>query len=1013
MQICKYFFILLVLAALGCGTSDGGNGDGWDGDADGGGGDGNATFVKPDGYASVTFFIDDTANQTYSSGQIEWKGSMIYDPQTNIILHDPTWAAEEGPYPVLYDDGPIADGGHERPGATAGDHIFSVEVYVKAADAFETIFQYGAINEWGNWIWEGQNGEFVLPAGHTGMIEAEGYYIHAFGTYDLIVTLDIAGLNDDFKPFDPATDKVYLKGSMNSWDPRQLLDNGQKGDQAAGDGIYTYHHAENLGDHDGMLFAGQHVQFVFMLNQLEYKRIDALSDGVSAQTNCAGPGVWEEVPIFMEPESRGRIKNTTVAICEGGGSVSVTSVVPSSGDPAGGTPVAVYGSAFADGAQVTFGGLSATDIQFVDPGQINCATPAHDAGSVAVRVTNPGGEFGELSDGFTYVQGDQPEILFLQPGSGSTTGGTLVTITGRRFMAGAQVTFGARDATEVSINSSQEIACRTPANSAGKVDVTVTNPGGLSAVFPEGFEYVVSTGPNIQRVEPGTGSTAGGDDVTVLGNGFDAGAAVYFDDISATDIVVSPPGAIACKTPPHAVGPVDVKVVNPNTQEDILTGGFRYEEPRIDWAILKWPLTMLLDTGETSPLVYGQVYEPGVTEGAGCGAAITAQLGYGAQGSDPVQNPGTWTWTDATCNAQCPDCGDNDEFQASFQIAAGGQYDYAYRFSLDSGQTWVVADSGGTQDGYQPAEAGRATVRGGGTDLEIWEVTPPAGTVLGGTPITVAGNAFENGAVISIDGEVLSTTFIDANTLEATTLSHAAGAVEVKVTNPDTEFVALPAGFNYVLRGTPDLDGEIGTDWDEAFLAGQNNAGSDWGQNHMDSLHVCFDDSNLYLGLTGWVDSGFGNAIVVYIDVDYGPATGVANMNTLTDTDGAIDNAISSKCNVTAGGFGAEFAVGTVGMAGVDAGSLVGEAGLRRFVSPGTPDNFDWLASTVVTSPTGVEAAIGLDVLLGGLPVEGVRLAVFARLLNADGQFLSNDTLPLDNPAAPDEVGNVFVFDLR
>jgi hypothetical protein len=114
MSIGKYWLILLALVALGCGTSDSGNPDGGDGDGDGGGGDGNATFVKPDGYASVTFFVDDTANQTYQSGQIEWKGSMVYDPQTNIILHDPTWAAEEGPYPVLYDDGPIADGGHER-----------------------------------------------------------------------------------------------------------------------------------------------------------------------------------------------------------------------------------------------------------------------------------------------------------------------------------------------------------------------------------------------------------------------------------------------------------------------------------------------------------------------------------------------------------------------------------------------------------------------------------------------------------------------------------------------------------------------------------------------------------------------------------------------------------------------------------------------------------------------------------------------------------------------------------
>lgn len=1021
MHVIKYFFIFLTMAlvAVGCGASESQPADGGDGDADGGGGDGNATFVKPEGYASVTFFVDDTANRTYQSGQIQWKGSLEYYPQTNIIIHDPTWAGEAGPYPVLYDDGPIADGGHERPGATADDYIFSVEVYVKADDAFETKFQYGVIDEWGNWIWEGENGEFVLPAGSTGMIEAEGYYIHAFGTYDLIVALDIAGLNEDFLPFDPGVDKVYLKGSMNSWYPRQLLDNGEKGDQAAGDGIYTYHHAENLGDHDGMLYAGQHVQFVFMLNQLEYKRIDALSDGVSARTNCAGPDAWGDVPIFMEPESRGRIKNTTVAVCEGGGSVSVTLVVPPSGDPAGETPVAVYGSAFADGAQVTFGGVSAGDVVFVDPGQINCTTPTHDPGSVAVRVTNPGGEFGELSDGFTYVQGDQPEILFLQPGTGSTGGGTLVTITGRRFMTGALVTFGSDAAVEVIVNGAQEITCRTPAHPAGRVDVTVTNPGDLSATFPDGFEYIVSTGPQVQRMEPAVGSVTGGDAVSVIGSGFAAGASVYFDDLPAQDVVVSPPGAIACTTPAHAAGLVDVKVVNPNTQEDVLQDGFRYEQPQVDWAVLRWPLSMLLNASETSPLVFGQVYEPGITAGASCGAAVTAQLGYGPQGSDPVLDPGTWTWTDAACNDQCTDCGDNDEFQASFQISQGGQYDYAYRFSLDAGQTWVVADSGGTQDGYQPSEAGQATVRGGGAELEIWGVTPAAGTVLGGTPITVAGNAFEDGAVVSVDGEVLSTTFVDANTLQATTLSRDAGVVEVKVTNPDTEFVALPTGYQFVLRGTPTLDGEIntstGSDWDDAFLAGQNNAGGNWNPNHMDSLYVCFDDANLYLGLSGWVESGIGNAMVVYIDVDYGPGTGVANMNTLTDADGGIDDAISSKCNVTTGGFGAEFAVATQGMAGVEAVELVAEAGLRLFVSPAAPDDFHWLLSTVKTSPTehGVEAAVPLDTLLGGLPQEGARLAVFARLLNSDGQFLSNDTLPMDNPASPEEVGNVFVFDVR
>ena len=546
----KYLsYALLGLAALGfaCGGAGGPSDGGHDGSDGADGGDGKATFVKPAGYASVTFWVDDTANRTYKSGDMEWKGSFIYDPLTNIIVYDASWAAEKGPYPPLFDDGPISEGGHEMPGAQADDHIFSAEVYVKAEEAIDRQFQYGLINEFDNWIWEGPNGSFIVPAGSTEQIDAQGYTIPRFGVYDLILELDTSKINSDFLPFDPESQKVYVKGTMNSWDPRQLLDNGQKGDRAAGDGIYTYHHAENLGPHDGLLFAGQHVQFVFMFDALEYKRLDALADGVSAWTNCAGSNQFDPVPILLEPESRGRIKNTTVVVCEGAGNVSVTSVVPAVGLPAGGETVTVYGSGFADGAQVTFGGVPATEIQFVGQGQLNCKTPAHDPGVVAVRVTNPNGDWGELANAFTYQSAEQPEILFISPQRGSTAGGTQVTITGRRFMSGATVKFANDDATSVVVTDSTTITCRTPAHAKGMVNVTVTNPGGLSAVFPSGFEYVESTGPVISGVNPNNGSTRGGETVNIIGSGFLNGATVTFDNTVATEILVNPREAFSAR----------------------------------------------------------------------------------------------------------------------------------------------------------------------------------------------------------------------------------------------------------------------------------------------------------------------------------------------------------------------------------------------------------------------------------------------------------------------------------
>ncbi|MBW2701424.1 MAG: IPT/TIG domain-containing protein, partial [Deltaproteobacteria bacterium] len=972
-------FLVLTFGLVACG---GGGGDTDAGIVDGvtdAGGDGQATFVKPEGYASVTFFIDDKANQTYASSDLQWKGSFVYDPTSNIITYDAAWAGELGPYPVLYDDGPIAAGGHEMPGATADDHVFSVEVYVQAPADLTQEFQYGAINEFGNWIWEGSNGSFDLVPGTTDRLDADGYYIHGFGTYDLRVTLDIAQLNADFLPFDPAVNRIYLKGSMNSWEKRQLLDNGQKGDVAADDGIYTYWHAENLGPHDGMLYVGQHVQFVFMIDNFEYKRGDALSDGVDASTNCAAPEQWDTVPIIMENESRGRIKNTTVIMCEGAGGLTLSSIVPGSGSPEGGTAVQVYGSGFAEGAQVFFGEAAASDVIFVSEGQINCSTPAHEAGSVTVAVVNPGGDRGELSAGFAFATGDQPEILFVQPSLGSSAGGTDVTITGRNFASGATVQFAGLDATDVLVAGQDSITCSTPAHAPGAVTVIVTNPGGLVASFPNGFEYSDSTGPVIQRVEPAVGASTGGTAVTIIGGGFSSGANVQFDGQNAGDIQVMNSGAIACTAPAHAEGVVDLRVVNPDQQEDVLVAGFVYEKPKVDWAAMIGPMTVSFLAGQSSPMIFAQVYEPDVTPGDGCTGQITVELGYGPVDSLPADddpNDPTWSWVAADCNVSCMSCDSNDEYMKELTIADGGNYQYAFRFSLD-GETWVYADGGsGTLDGYLADDAGQASVQGGGGELQLWTVEPPMGSILGGTAVTLAGAGFESGCEVFFNQLAIGTTFVDSNTLQITTPAHAQGPLQVRVVNPGASHpeTSLVGGYTYVLRHTPTIDGDLGVDWPAEHQVAENSTASSWGSNRLDALWVSFDDDNLYLGIQGWAEAN--NGIVIYLDKDFGSPNGIANMNDLTDEDGSIDALISSPIVVSAGGFAADFALASKGMASVTNPDLVQDAGLRGLIPV---DDFSWLGATVATSDVepgvgAVEIAVPWDSLfIGGLPGSGFR----------------------------------------
>jgi len=92
-------------------------------------------------------------------------------------------------------------------------------------------------------------------------------------------------------------------------------------------------------------------------------------------------------------------------------------------------------------------------------------------------------------------QGGTPVVQSVSPSSGPTSGGTGVTLTGKNFAAGAQVTFGGAAATNVTVRSSRKITATTPAHSAGTVDVTVTNPDGKSGTKTGGFTYTAPPQP--------------------------------------------------------------------------------------------------------------------------------------------------------------------------------------------------------------------------------------------------------------------------------------------------------------------------------------------------------------------------------------------------------------------------------------------------------------------------------------------------------------------------------------
>lgn len=82
---------------------------------------------------------------------------------------------------------------------------------------------------------------------------------------------------------------------------------------------------------------------------------------------------------------------------------TVLSVSPNTDSVAGGELIEIVGEGFVPGATVMIGGVPATGVTFIDDSHIDCITPPHAAGVVAVAVTNSVGFTGTLPAAFTYA----------------------------------------------------------------------------------------------------------------------------------------------------------------------------------------------------------------------------------------------------------------------------------------------------------------------------------------------------------------------------------------------------------------------------------------------------------------------------------------------------------------------------------------------------------------------------------------------------------------------------------
>ena len=186
--------------------------------------------------------------------------------------------------------------------------------------------------------------------------------------------------------------------------------------------------------------------------------------------------------------------------------------------------------------------------------------------------------------------------------------------------------------------------------------------------------------------------------------------------------------------------------------------------------------------------------------------------------------------------------------------------------------------------------------------------------------------------------------------------------------------------------------------------------------NQLDTLRVGTDGDGLWLGVEGVVEFG-SNAFVALIDTDFGAGSGVTASGQLVDDGGLVDALLSNlSFTVTDERLGFDAASVFIGGRYTRPTDLLGDSGVRTWVSPlGELKDLYWSkhaanidsgnlsrfgieavdAGATGETVGGVEVQVPWTSLFAkGLPVDGASLAIVVTVVNEDGTWVSNQTLP-------------------
>ena len=470
---------------------------------------------------------------------------------------------------------------------------------------------------------------------------------------------------------------------------------------------------------------------------------------------------------------------------------TVGSISPASGTISGGTGVAISGAGFLAGATVSLGGTAATGVTVVNSTSITATTPAHAAGAVDVTVTNSDSQSGTLTGGYTYSSSSGGGISFVQAGSGPSTaqpsnstlsvpypspqtagnlnivavgwGDTTSSISSVSDTTGNTYVLAVGPTTTTGLQQSIYYAKNI---TAGSNTVTVTF--NQSAAFPDvrileysGLETSAALDVTAAAVGTGTNANSGAATTTsanelLFGAGSTAGTSYIGAGTGFTSRIINAFGNIAEDETVNSAGSYSATAPNGSGNWVMQMATFRASgEGGAN------PAPTVTGVSPASGTVSGGTALTITGTGFLAGAAVSLG-GTAATGVTVVSS------TSITATTAAHSAGSVDVVVTNTDTQSG---------SLTEGYTYTTLSNPGPT---------------------VTAISPSSGPTDGGTPVNITGTGFLAGATVSL-GETPATgvTVVSGTSITATTPAHAAGAVNVVVTNTEEQSGTLTSGYTY------------------------------------------------------------------------------------------------------------------------------------------------------------------------------------------------------------------------